>query len=108
MSDEPSNGELGRLIQQLRGDVRDDLTYVQRQLEKAVAQDIYTIQQQNISDRLTALETQRHEEIRQADQDRRAADAHRRQDRRLVFSALIAPVILLLLQVYIAAKGAGA
>ena len=57
--DEPSNGELGRLIQALRGDVRDDLGQINARLDKVVPMDVYSIQQQTLADRVTALEKQR-------------------------------------------------
>jgi hypothetical protein len=57
-------------------------------------------------ERIAALEQARTEEQRQADAERRAAEDRRRSDRRLVFTALIAPVLLLLLQAYLAARGA--
>ena len=60
--DEPSNGELGRLIQALRGDVRDDLGQINARLDKVVPMDVYSIQQQTLADRVTALEQQREKE----------------------------------------------
>ncbi|MEV8363816.1 hypothetical protein [Streptomyces niveus] len=59
MSDEPSNGELGRLIQALRDDVREDLGQLNGRLDKVVPVDVYTIEKTQLGDRVTALETQR-------------------------------------------------
>lgn len=59
MSDEPSNGELGRLIQALRDDVREDLGNLNGRLDSVVPRDVYTIEKTQLGDRVTALETQR-------------------------------------------------
>lgn len=61
MADEPSmsNGELGRLIQSLREDMREDLGQLNSRLDKVVQVDVYTIEKTTISERVTALETQR-------------------------------------------------
>ena len=59
MADEPSNGELGRLIQSLRDDIREDLGNVNGRLDRLVPVDVYTIEKTQITERVTALETQR-------------------------------------------------
>ncbi|WP_405797340.1 hypothetical protein [Streptomyces sp. NBC_01506] len=59
MSDEPSNGELGRLIQSLREDWREDLGQLNQRLDAVVPRDVYTIEKTQLADRVTALETQR-------------------------------------------------
>ena len=41
MADEPSLGELGRLIQALRGDVRDDYAQINSRLDRLVSIDVY-------------------------------------------------------------------
>lgn len=56
---EPSNGELGRLIQSLREDWREDLGNLNGRLDAVVPRDVYTIEKTQITDRVTALETQR-------------------------------------------------
>lgn len=56
---EPSNGELGRLIQSLREDWREDLGQLNQRLDKVVPVDVYTIEKTQIAERVTALETQR-------------------------------------------------
>lgn len=58
-SDEPSNGELGRLIQALRSDIRDDLGQVNSRLDKVVPMDVYSIEKTQIAARIDALEKQR-------------------------------------------------
>lgn len=59
MPDEPSNGELGRLIQSLREDWREDLGQLNGRLDKVVPVDVYTIEKTQLAERVTALETQR-------------------------------------------------
>ncbi|MET9506930.1 hypothetical protein ABZX62_00330 [Streptomyces flavidovirens] len=61
MADEPSmsNGELGRLIQSLREDMREDMGQLNARLDKVVTQDVYTIEKTTITERVTALETHR-------------------------------------------------
>jgi hypothetical protein len=54
-----SNGELGRLIQSLREDMREDLGQLNSRLDKVVQVDIYTVEKTTITERVTALETQR-------------------------------------------------
>lgn len=56
---EPSNGELGRLIQSLREDWREDLGQLNQRLDKVVPVDVYTIEKTQLGDRVTALENQR-------------------------------------------------
>jgi hypothetical protein len=59
VTDEPTNGELSRLIQSLRDDWREDMQGLNQRLDKVVPMDVYTIEKTTLSDRLTALETQR-------------------------------------------------
>lgn len=54
-----SNGELGRLIQSLREDMREDMGQLNARLDKVVTQDVYTIEKTTITERVTALETHR-------------------------------------------------
>lgn len=70
MADEPTNGELGRLIQSLRDDMREDMGHLRSEmredlvslngrLDKVVPMDVYSIEKTQLTDRVTALETQR-------------------------------------------------
>ncbi|MFD9225370.1 hypothetical protein ACFWDI_36420 [Streptomyces sp. NPDC060064] len=54
-----SNGELGRLIQSLREDMREDMGQLNARLDKVVPVDVYTIEKTTITERVTALETHR-------------------------------------------------
>ncbi|MFI2367314.1 hypothetical protein [Streptomyces sp. NPDC018833] len=59
MSDEPTNGELGRLIESLRTDMREDLGQLNARLDRVVPMDVYTIEKTALSERVSTLETQR-------------------------------------------------
>ncbi len=54
-----SNGELGRLIQSLREDMREDLGQLNSRLDKVVQVEVYNIEKTTIAERVAALETQR-------------------------------------------------
>lgn len=94
MADEPSNSELWRLIT----DVRADLSL---RLDQLVRRDVYDAREA-ARDRdmdVVKRDIKEIEDERDRDADRRAAD------RRLIFTALIAPVLMLLLTVYLASQG---
>lgn len=97
MSDEPTLGELGRLIQALRGDMRDDLAQLNTRLDKVVPMDVYTVEKNQITDRVTALESQR-----EKDAERMTAT------RRWLIGAVVLPLVGILLPiVVIFTRGAG-
>lgn len=113
MADEPTLGEVVRRLEAIHADLKEDLREYGARLDSKVSIERYELERRAADDvhrqvieRITAIEEARTQEQRQADQDRRAADDRRRADRRLVFAALIAPVLLLLLQAYISARGA--
>lgn len=94
MADEPSNSELWRLITS----VRDDLTV---RLDQLVRRDVYDAREtardaamQDIRKDLDAIAEQREKEV-----EKRSAD------RRLIFTALVAPVLILALMIYLASRG---
>ena len=114
MADEPTNGELARRLEALHIDLKEDFRELTKRLDAKVSVERYEIERRNrdevhvqLSERIAAIEEARMQEHRQADADRRAAEDRRRADRRLVFTALVAPVLLILLQVYLEARGAG-
>ncbi|MCZ4099835.1 hypothetical protein [Streptomyces sp. H39-C1] len=97
MPDEPSLGELGRLIQALRADVRDDLAQLNTRLDQVVPLNVYTIEKGLLVDRVTALETAR------------VKDAEKVSGlRRWLIGAVIVPLIGVLIPVLILlVQGAG-
>ncbi|MGV9242605.1 hypothetical protein [Streptomyces sp. NPDC003710] len=94
MADEPSNSELWRLIT----DVRADLS---QRLDQLVRRDVYDARETARDRAMEAMQRdiQEIEDDREKEADRRAAD------RRLIFTALIAPVIMLVVMIYLASQG---
>lgn len=94
MADEPSNSELWRLIT----DVRADLG---QRLDQLVRRDVYDARETARDRSMEALQRdiREIEENREKEADRRAAD------RRLIFTALIAPIIMLAVMIYLASQG---
>lgn len=108
MTDEPTNGELGRLIQLLREDwredmgslrseMREDLVALNSRLDKVVPMDVYTIEKTALTERVTALEGQR-----EKDADRLTAT------RRWMIGTAITVVVALLPYLGALVKGATA
>lgn len=71
MADEPSNGELGRLIQSLREDWREDMGQLNQRLDKVVPVEVYNIERNQLAARVTALETQREKDAEKMTATRR-------------------------------------
>lgn len=94
MADEPSNSELWRLIT----DVRADLTL---RLDQLVRRDVYDAREAARDRAMQAVEkdVEAIQAAREKEADRRAAD------RRLLFTALIAPIIMLAVMIYLASRG---
>ena len=94
MADEPSNSELWRLITEVRADLA-------LRLDQLVRRDVYDARETARDRAMEAL--QRDIQEVKDDQDK---DAERRAaDRRLIFTALVAPLLMLLLTVYLASQG---
>ncbi|NUL09058.1 hypothetical protein [Streptomyces lunaelactis] len=115
MPDTPTLGEVMRRLEDVRQDLKEDFRELGTRLDSKVSMERYQLEQlardetiKLLVERLKGIEDARLQEARQADADRRALEAQRRADKRLIFSALIVPVLLVFLQVYLAAKGAGA
>lgn len=114
MPDEPSNGELARRLEAVHQDLKEDLRDNARRLDGKVSVDVFKLEQaaqdraqQDLAIRTSAIEDGRRREAEQREADRRDAAAQRAADRRLILSALIVPVLLALLTVWLQAKGAG-
>jgi hypothetical protein len=115
VSAEPTPGELERRYNERFADIREDLQNVLALLDKRVSVERYQTDQhyeaeaeRQLIERVKAIEAARAAEAQQASADQRALEAQRRADKRLIFSALIVPVLLVFLQVYLATRGAGA
>ena len=114
MPDEPSNGELARRLEAVHQDLKEDFREIAKRLDAKVSVERYEIERRNrdevhvaLMERIAAIETAREQARRKREEEQQKAEERRRSDRRLAFTALIAPVLLILLQAYLAAKGAG-
>jgi hypothetical protein len=114
MQDEVTLGELIRRLDDVRLDCKEDTREVRLVLDTKVSMERYQLEQlareeslRLLADRVKALEDARDAEQQQRrEEDQRAAD-RRAADRRLIFTAIIAPVLMLFLQLYLSARGAG-
>lgn len=114
MPDEPTLGEVVRRLEHVHLDLKEDFRDLAGRLDSKVSMERYQLEQQAAQDReralterLRALEEAREQERQDAEDERRRAADRRRADRRLLFTALIAPVLIVLLQVYVNSQGAG-
>lgn len=80
MTDEPSLGELGRLIQALRGDVRDDMAQINIRLDRLVSIDVYAVEKAALLKNLSDLEKGMQQLVAKHEQDMRAVQEQRVQD----------------------------
>ena len=114
MPDEPTLGEVVRRLEAIHQDLKEDLREYGTRLDKKVSIERYELERRaadevhrQVIERVAAIEAGRLQEKRDAEAEQRKRDDERRGDRRLVFSCLVAPILLLLLQAYLAARGAG-
>lgn len=114
MPDEPTLGEVKRRVEAGFVDVKEDIKNLIEALDRRVSMERYQLEKEardkeikEILERVRAVEEARRKEAEQREADRRAAAAQRAADRRLILTALIVPVLLVVLQVYLSAKGAG-
>lgn len=107
MSDDLSLGELGRIIQGLRLDVRDDMAQINQRLDRLVSLDVYTVEKaalvKEVSDlaRIVEQVAKKHDDDMKSVRDQREKDADRvTQTRRWMVGtvvsllSLIIPVII--------------
>jgi hypothetical protein len=101
MADEPSLGELGRLIQALRGDVRDDMAQINGRLDRLVSADVYAVEKAAMSKQIDDLA-----KVVDALQRQRQTDADRvTQTRRWMVASVIVPLLGLILPVVLFMAG---
>ncbi|GAA3155952.1 hypothetical protein ACFQ0X_44190 [Streptomyces rectiviolaceus] len=101
MADEPTNGELWRLIETMRSDFRDDMGQLHGQLGRLVSADVYAVEKaamaKDIADIVKAVE---------AMQAQRTADVDRiTQTRRWLLASVIVPMLGLVLPVVLFMAG---
>jgi len=112
VSDEPTNGELARRIDSGFDDLKEDMRTLAARLDTKVDASLLNLQQQaqdertaNIALRVASIEEARDREAQQRQTEQREAELRRAADRRLILTSLVVPLLLLLLQVYLASKG---
>ncbi|MGW2520427.1 hypothetical protein ACWC09_26130 [Streptomyces sp. NPDC001617] len=107
MADEPTNGELWRLIETMRSDVRDDMAQIHGHLGRLVSSEVYTVEKAALVKDISDLEktvqqlSDKHDRDMTAVQTQRAQDAEKLTNtRRWLVGAVISllgilvPVIL--------------
>ena len=103
MADEPSLGELGRLIQLMRGDIRDDMALINARLDRMVSTDVYGVEKAALERMIADLK----KDVESV-QAQRLADGERvTQTRRWLFASVIVPVLGLILPVVFFLAGGG-
>lgn len=114
MPEEPTLGEVVRRLEAIHQDLKEDLREYGTRLDKKVSIERYELERRaadevhrQVIERVAAIEAARSREQQEVEQERRKREDERRADRRIVFSCLAAPILILLLQMYLAAKGAG-
>ncbi|MFE2969930.1 hypothetical protein ACFXKC_40935 [Streptomyces sp. NPDC059340] len=103
MPDDPTLGEVMRRLEDVRQDLKEDFRELGTRLDSKVSMERYQLEQVARDDALKLLS----ERVRGMEDAAREKEKQRAADRRLIFTALIVPVLIVLLQAYLAAKGAG-
>lgn len=114
MADEPTLGEVARRLEAIHADLKEDLREYGARLDKKVSVERYELERRTADDvhrqvieRVAAIEADRLQEKRDAEQERRKREDQRRADKRLILTGLIVPVLIVILQVYLSTRGAG-
>ncbi|WP_255951536.1 hypothetical protein [Streptomyces odontomachi] len=102
MSDEPTLGELARRFEDRLADVREDIQNLGLRLDSRVSLERYQLEREAMGKEVATLT----ERVKGLEETAREKERLRQADRRLIFSALIVPVLMVLLTVYLEAKGA--
>ncbi|WP_069625319.1 hypothetical protein [Streptomyces niveus] len=115
MPEDPTLGEVMRRLEDVRADLKEDFRELGTRLDSKVSMERYSLEQQardealrQIVERVKAIESARDQEDRDRREAEQKAADRRAADRRILFSALIAPVLMLLLTLYLSAQGATA
>lgn len=89
MPDEPSLGELGRLIQALRGDVREDMAAINSRLDKLVSAEVYAVEKAAMAKDIADLQ----KDIEKINEQRTQDSLRVTQTRRWVVASVIIPLL---------------
>lgn len=114
MPDEVTLGEIIRRLDGVRQDCKEDTREIRLIIDTKVSMERYQLEQQareeahrQLADRVKAIEEARDLEVQQRREDAQRAADRRAADRRLIFTAIVAPILMLFLQLYLSARGAG-
>lgn len=112
MSVEPTNGELARRLDAGFEDLKEDMRNLTSRLDTKVDATLMELQQrtqderhESLTLRVIQIEAERTREAERRQEAERQAEARRASDKRLILTALVVPLLLTLLQVYLASKG---
>lgn len=103
MPDEPTLGEVVRRLEAVHADLKEDIRQQGGRLDGKVSLDVFELRIAALDKDLQAVAA-RAVTLEQADRERAR---QRAADRRWIFSALIVPVVLVVLQAYLTTRGAG-
>lgn len=114
MHDEVTLGEIVRRLEDVRRDCKEDTQEARLSINTKVSIERYQLEQlareeahRLLADRVKAMEEARELEQQQRREDAQRLADRRASDRRLIFTAIIAPILMLFLQLYLSARGAG-
>jgi hypothetical protein len=102
VADDPTLGEVARRLEAVRLDLKDDVRELAARIDGRVSMERYQPDSAARDRELIALV----ERIKALEEAAREKEKLHAMDRRLIFSALIVPVFMVLLQVYLATRGA--
>lgn len=113
MPDEPTLGEVVRRLEAVHQDLKEDFRDVAGRLDGKVSIERYQYEKEAalereriLAERIRTIEDARDKEAREKQEAETKLADRRASDRRLIFSALIAPVIMLLFTLYLGSRGA--
>ncbi|MFD9721027.1 hypothetical protein [Streptomyces sp. NPDC059076] len=89
MAEDPSNGELSRLIEALRSDMRDDLGQVNQRLDRKVSTEVYAVEKAAMAQDIADLKKSDEAQAAQRERDGERVT----QTRRWLIAAVIIPIL---------------
>lgn len=101
MADDPTLGEVVRRMEAGFSDLKDDLRESGKRLDSKVSLERYDLEQRARDEAFKVLV----ERVKSIEDDRKEQQKQRAADRRLIFTGLVVPVVILLLTVYLSTKG---
>jgi dTDP-D-glucose 4,6-dehydratase len=112
---DPTLGEVMRRLEDVRQDLKDDFRELGVRLDSKVSMERYQLEQVArdaatalLVERVKTIEDAREQEEKDRREEAQRVADRRAHDRRLIFTAIIAPVLMLLLTVYLSTRGAAA